>query len=739
MSPSRAQRPRRGRRLTLTPVPRWFPGRGSAFVGPPVRIFYASRIRANLGWWKAQGAPRKIVAALSKGVKLEFSTTPQPFKLSPLLVADGDVDFAIADLEKGDSLGAYQPLLPGGENFLCRSRVDTRDANGKKRVVHNYRKMNEYARKQTCRYENVKDLHNLLRPHDWMLSLDISGAFWHVPLHPATAHYLSFHFALPEFVTRTGEMIDGVFVHQLGGRLRRKEAVPLQPGAYWVTAADGSRYQVVERSCAALPFGYTNSPFIWTKVIKVLAKAMRQAGIRCLWFIDDALCALPSRAAALAARDLIEEMFCRSGLTKAPDKGVWEPTQVLPDHLGFEIATASARGHLKVPARRCEDIQAAAQRLIHHSARHRRRVCSETLRRFIGKASSVSAACDQTRFRLRALHDVAELWASESTLSRAALRDLSWWTEFAYSAPSNGVPLWPEAPTRAIYTDASSTLGFGAVLSAPAGARKAFGGWWTLPERMQWHITMKELVAVRKGVEMYADDLRGHVVRLWEDNQAVVHIIRNKTSASPVLMAELRLLLALLDSLHIILRPKYIRSELNPADEFSRLTDRDAWCLRPSLQRMLMRKVFNVVGKPVTLDAFACHQSAVCRRYASRRGEPAALAFDGLALDWRDEVVWLNPPWALLGDIIGKLAIERPAGVLIVPCWPSQTWWPSLLALGGRHLDLPRPTWSVKPMHNRPVEPLLHHGLRLRAVVLERGNAPLHGLPLDRTQSPVTL
>ena len=92
MSPSRAQRPRRGRRLTLTPVPRWFPGRGSAFVGPPVRIFYASRIRANLGWWKAQGAPRKIVAALSKGVKLEFSTTPQPFKLSPLLVADGDVD-----------------------------------------------------------------------------------------------------------------------------------------------------------------------------------------------------------------------------------------------------------------------------------------------------------------------------------------------------------------------------------------------------------------------------------------------------------------------------------------------------------------------------------------------------------------------------------------------------------------------------------------------------------------------
>jgi len=40
------------------------------------------------------------------------------------------------------------------------------------------------------------------------------------------------------------------------------EPVPLQPGGYWVTADDGSRYQVIERSCAALPFGYTDSPFL---------------------------------------------------------------------------------------------------------------------------------------------------------------------------------------------------------------------------------------------------------------------------------------------------------------------------------------------------------------------------------------------------------------------------------------------------------------------------------------------
>ena len=87
---------------------------------------------------------------------------------------------------------------------------------------------------------------------------------------------------------------------------------------------------------------------------------------------------------------------------------------------------------------------------------------------------------------------------------------------------------------------------------------------------------MKELVTVRRGVLRFADDLRGHTVCLYEDNQEVVVIIKNRTSSSSLLMSELRILMALLEKLDIRLVPRYIRSELNPADVFSRLTDRDA-------------------------------------------------------------------------------------------------------------------------------------------------------------------
>jgi hypothetical protein len=66
-------------------------------------------------------------------------------------------------------------------------------------------------------------------------------------------------------------------------------------------------------------------------------------------------------------------------------------------------------------------------------------------------------------------------------------------------------------------------------------------------------------------------------------------IIKNRTFSSSLLMSELCLLMSLLEQFDICLVPRYIRSDLNPADVFSRLTDRDAWTLSPSVQRMLMQ------------------------------------------------------------------------------------------------------------------------------------------------------
>jgi hypothetical protein len=165
----------RRQRVPVFPVRKWFPGRGSAFVAPSVRIFNSTRIRVNLLWWKQEKAPRQVLSCLKNGVCLSFHRPPPPLHAYLLFVQNKDVEFVIHDLSKGDSLGTYAPLRTQDSNFLFRARVHTQ-ASGKHRMVHNYRYLNSFCKKQTCRYEQVKDLHKLLRPQDWLLSLDVNVA-----------------------------------------------------------------------------------------------------------------------------------------------------------------------------------------------------------------------------------------------------------------------------------------------------------------------------------------------------------------------------------------------------------------------------------------------------------------------------------------------------------------------------------------------------------------------------------
>jgi hypothetical protein len=114
----------------------------------------------------------------------------------------------------------------------------------------------------------------------------------------------------------------------------------------------------------------------------------------------------------------------------------------------------------------------------------------------------------------------------------------------------------------------------------------------------------------------------------------VVNILRNLMYSSPLLMAELHSLLTILDHWHITLVPRYIRSVLNKADEFSCLSDLDDWSLRPHVHCMVARRALSILHRlAFTLDPFACSQSKTCPCFLSCHFDPAALALDRLVLD----------------------------------------------------------------------------------------------------------
>jgi hypothetical protein len=300
--------------------------------------------------------------------KKGLSFEPKPSE--PKFVDPQDVDFAIQDLLKGRRVGAYQDLTEGDEQFLSRSRVHTPPGKGKQRIVHALCSLNEATVKRQTTYEDLRMLKSVVKPQDFMLSLDVESAYFHVPIHPKHRKFFSSHLALPLFVNNK-------FIElQPGGYFvcTRPDLAPLVPSAQTPSHLRHLYHQVVEFSHAALPLGWTSSPRIWTSVMSVVAAALRRHGMRTLLYVDDLLIACSSFEEASQARRIIEETLLAEGIVRAPLKGCFDtPLQTLPDHLGFSISSIG-KGALRVPERRCFALRRQARALLFEASKNRRLV-----------------------------------------------------------------------------------------------------------------------------------------------------------------------------------------------------------------------------------------------------------------------------------------------------------------------------------------------------------------------------
>jgi len=429
----------------------------------------------------------------------------------------------------------------------------------------------------------------------------------------------------------------------------------------------------------------------------------RTVGLRVLPYLDDFLCLARTRTDAADGAAFVQRTLDRLGLQWHPRKSVWEPSQSLP-HLGLTVDTA--RGLFIVTAQRQQRLRSAAKDLLCVAGRSQRAVPARQLARFTGLAISTSLAVPAARLYLRELYDVLAsrtAWGDHVRLTRQATRDLERWLQL----PTRSVQrlIWRTPATATLHCDASD-FAWGAVLNQTGLAR----GFWS-PEQRRHHIQYKELVAVRLAVETWLRQLRGRTVRLWEDNQAVMHIINGRSSRAPILMAEVRRLWQLLDSHGISLSARYIRSEDNvTADSLSRLQLKDDWQLNPAVFQH-----FDSRWGPHSTDCFASFLNRQVPRYFSEYADPRSAGVDVFARslgDWRAHLNWCNPPWGLLMQLVSFLQHSGAAATVVAPYWPGQPWFGQLLEISaefqvlepssdlflpGRtgHLPMGPPRWRV--------------------------------------------
>lgn len=540
------------------------------------------------------------------------------------------------------------------------------------RMVIDLRPTNAFCRFRSCRYETLKTLHRLARRGDWAISFDLQDGYNAVAIHPEHRKFMTF-------------------------------ALPPPPGA-----PPGAPPRYLQ--CAAMPFGWTSSPLVFTKVMKVMVRMLRAplaptverirlrtaagrrlvlrraraardpraTGLRCFMYVDDGLCLASSRDEALRARARVQQVLDVLGLRRHPDKGVWDPAQRL-EHLGLDVDLAA--GLFRVPPRKVAGLARQARELTTRAKRERRLVPARSLASFVGYAQSVYLACPPARFYLRSLHDAMGTrvsWNDNVRLSRQALADLRWWRRLDTADVSRAI--WRSPETATLHCDASH-LGWGGVLNGTVPA----SGIWGARERGH-HITYLELLAVHRSVAEFAESLRGKSILLWEDNQAVQHILTNRTTRSPEMMRLLRRLWLLIDSVGLTLTVRYIQSEENSlADALSRGSPYDELEVLPRVWRGLERRF-----GPHTIDRCARSGNAVLTRWNGAAPDSRSCGAGALAQDWRRENNYVFPPPTLLPQI-AQLLFERPgvAATVVAPYWPAQPWFQQLGELA-THVELRR-------------------------------------------------
>ena len=68
---------------------------------------------------------------------------------------------------------------------------------------------------------------------------------------------------------------------------------------------------------------------------------------------------------------------------------------------------------------------------------------------------------------------------------------------------------------------------------------------------------------------------------------------------------------------------------------------------------------------------------------------------DALSLDWNQwNQIYLFPPFNLLMKVLNKLRSFKGTAALIAPYWPKSKWFPLVLELKLKVLELPSPSLS---------------------------------------------
>ncbi|CAI7890632.1 unnamed protein product [Closterium sp. NIES-54] len=333
------------------------------------------RLRHAFAWWASWCESSLILSVIANGYWLPWKAfSLPPFRDQNHAGVLKHTDFTRSAIQELLTSGAAE-VASSSSAVTCISPLNVAEQRNKCRLILDLRKVNQYLIVPKFKYEVLLRVAELAKPGDWMFSVDLKSGYHHIDIHSSCWSFLGFHFEGTDYFFKS------------------------------------------------LPFGLATAPFLFTQLIKQLARKWRAQGIRVIPYVDDILFLCDSEQDARLKSGAIIRDLKESGLVINAKKSHLAATQRL-HFLGMELDTAS--GRFTIGQERKAQLTQALRVLLLAYERNQR-VSIRLVARVTGILASMALALGTTArsfsHQLLTLINEAPSWNARVTLTSETFTD----------------------------------------------------------------------------------------------------------------------------------------------------------------------------------------------------------------------------------------------------------------------------------------------------------------------------
>lgn len=606
----------------------------------------AGRLKNFLSKWQTITSDQRILNAI-RGVTIDFYEQPtQVFIPSQYKFSPSEVKIIDQQIECFLQRGIIEKTTHTTGEYISNIFIRPKK-DGSHRLILNLKQLNQSVEYHHFKMENLRNAITLMTPNCFMASIDLKDAYYSVSVNVNHRKYLRF---------------------------------------IW-------KNQLFQFTC--LPNGLSSAPRIFTKILKPVYATLRSQGLENVGYIDDSYLQGRTFADCDTNVTVTTKFFGDLGFILNQEKSIFEPRQIVT-FLGFVLNSVAMTVTL-TPGKATKLVTKAKEILEKQSPSIRE--VSELIGLMVSSFPGVMHGA--LFYRQLELDKAMALKVNNGnfdapmTLSDTSKSDLNWWITHTHTTFNK---VSHNSPSVTIYSDASLT-GWGGVMNDVST-----GGSFSEEEQAN-HINYLEILACFFTLKTFCSNLTNCHIKAMIDNTTAISYINNMGGRTIPCNRLTRNLWLWCIERNLWITAAHIPGKLNViADGESRKNHHDTeWKLNP----LVFNRISFLWGKP-SIDLFASRLNFQLKPFVSWKPDPEAFAIDAFSISWKEQNFYAFPPFAVINRVLQKAEQDHSHGVLIVPLWTTQIWFPRLLRM---LVDYPVILQCSPHLLTLPTNQLLRHPL----------------------------